>query len=276
MTILFLLCGRPLTRQNRLGLVEEAFVEQPRLLLGGHLDVARRQQEDLLGDPLHAAVQRVGQAGAEVDHPLGELVIGRLQVEDDRDLSLELVGDLLGVVEVARDDQVDLDVGVAVADRAQRARARGRDRLVVGEDVVDLVAARAAGARQATYRSPTRDGPRRPLRSSFRARSLLRIRDRSRGPRQDRSRPALDARYRVGPWLVACFGLGRPTPLRNYDHAARRFTHRGRCRAGRSSPPPRPRPANPERFPSRGGSSRAPRRARRGGRSGGASPPGPD
>ena len=67
-------------------------------------------------------------------------MIGGLQVEDDRDRALELIGDLLGVVEVARDDQMDLDVGVAVADRAQGARAGGGDRLVVGEDIVDLVA----------------------------------------------------------------------------------------------------------------------------------------
>ena len=44
-------------------------------------------------------------------------MIGGLQVEDHRHRALELVGDLLGVVEVARDDEVDLDVGVAVADR---------------------------------------------------------------------------------------------------------------------------------------------------------------
>jgi hypothetical protein len=69
-------------------------------------------------------------------------VIGGLEVEDHRDRALELVGDLLGVVEVARDDEMDLNVGIAVADRPQRACARGRDRLVVGEDVVDLVAAR--------------------------------------------------------------------------------------------------------------------------------------
>ena len=58
--------------------------------------------------------------------------------------ALELVGDLLGVVEVAGDDEVDLEVAVAVVDRAQRARPAGGDRLVVGEDVVDLVAAGAA------------------------------------------------------------------------------------------------------------------------------------
>ena len=44
----------------------------------------------------------------------------------------------------------------AVADRAQGAGARGRDRLVVGEDVVDLVAAGAAGGRQAAHRSRSR------------------------------------------------------------------------------------------------------------------------
>jgi hypothetical protein len=43
---------------------------------------------------------------------------------------------------------VHLDVGAAVADRAQRAGAAGGDRLVVGEDVVDLVAAGTARGRQ--------------------------------------------------------------------------------------------------------------------------------
>ena len=79
-------------------------------------------------------------------------MIGRLQVEDDRNLTLELVGHLLGVIEVAWDDQVDLDV-VAVVDRAQRAGAAGGDRLVIGKDVVDLVAAGAARGRQAANRA---------------------------------------------------------------------------------------------------------------------------
>ena len=55
------------------GLVEEALLDQPRALLGRDLDVARREQEDLVGDPLHAAVERVGQAGGEVDQALGEV-----------------------------------------------------------------------------------------------------------------------------------------------------------------------------------------------------------
>ena len=58
-----------------LGLVEEAAaLEEPGALLGRDLDVARRQQEDLVGDPLHAAVERVREAAREVDQPLRELL----------------------------------------------------------------------------------------------------------------------------------------------------------------------------------------------------------
>ena len=55
---------------GRLALVEEALLDQPRALLGGDLDVARREHEDLVGDPLHAAVERVRQPGSEVDQAL--------------------------------------------------------------------------------------------------------------------------------------------------------------------------------------------------------------
>src|SRR5438132_11000022 len=100
-----------------LRLVEEAAeLEEPRALLGGDLDVARCEKEDLVGDPLHAAVERVCQAAGEVDQPLRELLVRSLQVEDDRDRLLELVRDLLCVVEAARDDEVD----------ARRARRRQR------------------------------------------------------------------------------------------------------------------------------------------------------
>src|SRR5919109_5605176 len=67
------------------GLVEEALLDQASALLGGHLDVTRREQEHLVGDPLHAAVERVRQAGSEVDQPLREVRVGLLEVEDDRD-----------------------------------------------------------------------------------------------------------------------------------------------------------------------------------------------
>ena len=55
---------------RRSGLIEEALLDQPRALLGGDLDVLRGQQEDLVGDPLHPAVQRVGEAAGEVDQAL--------------------------------------------------------------------------------------------------------------------------------------------------------------------------------------------------------------
>ena len=44
------------------GLVEEALVDQPGLLFRRNLDVARGEQEDLFGDPLHAAIKRVSEA----------------------------------------------------------------------------------------------------------------------------------------------------------------------------------------------------------------------
>src|SRR3954469_26004697 len=140
------------------GLVEEALLDQPRALLGRHFDVARREQEDLLGDLLHAAVERVGETRGEVDEALGEVAVDALEVDDDRDLVLELVGDVLGVVERLRDHEVHARalaaaaVGASPAPAAARAgldRAQPRGaplgRRVVGEDVVDLVAAAAGG-----------------------------------------------------------------------------------------------------------------------------------
>src|SRR5437899_8036475 len=90
-----------------LRLVEEAAsFEQLGALLGRDLDVARGQQEDLVGDALHAAVQRVGEAAGEVDQPLRELGVGALQVEDHGNSLLEAVGDLLCVVEAPRQDEM--------------------------------------------------------------------------------------------------------------------------------------------------------------------------
>ena len=62
---------------------------------------------------------------------------------------LEAVGDLLGVVEALGDHEVDADVAPAVgAHRTQRSgRPRGAVVVVVGEDVVEVVA--AAPGRQA-------------------------------------------------------------------------------------------------------------------------------
>src|ERR1700728_400144 len=71
------------------GLVEEALLDQPRALLGGDLDVARSQHEDLVGDALHAAIERVCEAAGEVDQALGEIGLGALEVEDHGDRVLE-------------------------------------------------------------------------------------------------------------------------------------------------------------------------------------------
>src|SRR4249919_956439 len=89
-----------------LGLVEEAALEQAGLLLGGDLDVLGGEQEDSLRDALHPAAEGVGHARGEVDQPLGELAVGRLEVDDHRLRALELVGDLLGVVEASWSDDV--------------------------------------------------------------------------------------------------------------------------------------------------------------------------
>src|SRR5688572_20219680 len=56
----------------RLRLVEEALLDQPRAFFRRDLDVARREKEDLVGDALHSAVERVGQARGEVDQALRE------------------------------------------------------------------------------------------------------------------------------------------------------------------------------------------------------------
>src|SRR5438309_1027829 len=42
---------------RRLALVEEALLDQPGALFGRDLDVARSEQEDLVGDALHAAFE---------------------------------------------------------------------------------------------------------------------------------------------------------------------------------------------------------------------------
>src|ERR671936_562954 len=74
-----------------LRLVEErAALEQPRTLFRRHLDVPRRQQEDLVRNALHAAVERVREAAREIDQALREFLVGALEVQDHRDRVLEL------------------------------------------------------------------------------------------------------------------------------------------------------------------------------------------
>src|SRR4029077_15450373 len=97
-----------------LGLVEEAAaLEHPRAFFGGHLDVSRWQEEDLVGNALHAAVERVRETAAKVDEALRQLLVGALEIQDHRHAFLEPVGDLLRVVEAPRQDEMDLDGGAA-------------------------------------------------------------------------------------------------------------------------------------------------------------------
>src|SRR5436309_6288097 len=83
----------------RSGLIEEAALDQPLALFRGDLHVSRREQEHLVGDALHPAVEGVGEAAREVDQPFRQLLVDPLQVEDHRDRILEAVGDVLGVLE---------------------------------------------------------------------------------------------------------------------------------------------------------------------------------
>src|SRR4051794_21660724 len=91
------------------GLVEEALFDQAGALLRGDLDVARREQEHLVGDPLHAAVERVGEARREVDQALGEVRVGPLEIDDHGDRVLEFVRHVLGVVEGLGDHEMHAD-----------------------------------------------------------------------------------------------------------------------------------------------------------------------
>src|SRR5947199_293906 len=96
-------------RASRAGsaLVEEPLFEQPCALFRRDLDVARGEQEHLVGDPLHPAVECVGQAAREVDQALGQVVVGVLQVQDHGNRVLELVGNVLDLVEVLGRHEMD-------------------------------------------------------------------------------------------------------------------------------------------------------------------------
>src|SRR5918995_430797 len=86
-----------------LRLVEEAAaLEHAGALLSRDFDVSGREQEHLVGNALHAPVERIGEAAGEVDQALREVLVGALKVEDHGDTVLEAIGDLLRVVEAAR------------------------------------------------------------------------------------------------------------------------------------------------------------------------------
>ena len=102
----------------------------------------------LVGDPLHAAVERIRETAGEIDQPLREILVGALEVDDHRHAVLEAVGDLLGVVEAPRQDEVHLDRRrirhrLDAAQAARRARGGGGFRLRLGVRPVIEVASTA-------------------------------------------------------------------------------------------------------------------------------------
>ena len=228
-----------------------------------HLDVARREEEDLVGDPLHAAVERVGEAAREVDQPLRELLVGALEVEDHRDAVLEPVGDLLRVVEAARQDEVDAATRRRLArrlevaqSRAAGARARAEDarplrpaRLGVGPVVVVLAAA-------APRREPADVRPLGVVALELlvgEVAVLVPVLLLGDAEVDERAVPDVAKAPSAPTMLAAATGLSRP---------------------GRRSRPPRRRRGSPGSCPSRARAGRAPRRARAGGGSTAATPPG--
>ena len=60
--------------------VEESILRFPRSLLARNFHLARCKEEESVHDWMHLAVQRVSQAGAEIHHPLGEVIVGALKV----------------------------------------------------------------------------------------------------------------------------------------------------------------------------------------------------
>src|SRR5215207_2240179 len=82
-----------------LELVEERPLGDTLALLRADLDVAPREPENPVRNGLDIAVERVGQARAEVHHPPRQVAVNVLQVQDHRLLALEAIGQVLGVVE---------------------------------------------------------------------------------------------------------------------------------------------------------------------------------
>src|SRR6266511_113108 len=116
--------GRILTLEAKeiasLELVEEAPFDQPFPLLGGHLQVGRREQVDPLRHHLDLPVQAEDQARGEVHQPTGRRVFGPLQVHDHRYTLAVSLPDLASLVEPPRLRAVD-------GSHRSRARRHGPD-----------------------------------------------------------------------------------------------------------------------------------------------------
>ena len=73
-------------------LVEECPFGDRRAPLARNLGVVRYQEEEPIRDRVHPAVERVGEAGAEVRHPPREPGVGPLEVQDHGMPALEVTG----------------------------------------------------------------------------------------------------------------------------------------------------------------------------------------
>src|SRR3954469_2765473 len=77
-------CPEDGTDKRRLGLIEEAALDEACPLFRRDLNVSRRQQEHLVGHALHAPVEGVREPAREVDQTLRELLVSPLEIEDNR------------------------------------------------------------------------------------------------------------------------------------------------------------------------------------------------
>src|SRR3954451_8435326 len=80
------------------GLVEEPAFADPRLVLGGHVDVPGAEEEHLVRDALDTTAQSEDEARGEVDQPLGVRVGQLREVHDDRTALAEALADLARLV----------------------------------------------------------------------------------------------------------------------------------------------------------------------------------
>src|SRR5262249_53394137 len=67
-----------------LELVEEASLDEALPLLGGDLHVGRGEQVDARGDHLDLPIEAEDQPGGEVHQATRDLIVGALEVHDDR------------------------------------------------------------------------------------------------------------------------------------------------------------------------------------------------
>src|SRR5689334_19447860 len=97
------------------------------LVVAENFDVRRRQQENLAGDALDAAVESEDQTGGKIDEALGICLAHVRDVHDHRDAIPETLADDLGVIVGAGMDSGDLPQtgGVFAAGRRTLDRCHG-------------------------------------------------------------------------------------------------------------------------------------------------------